>query len=155
MRIAVRPYEDADWEDICDIHDRARPNELLCGSVDPAAFLPLVETAGPEGLFDGEVWVACEAGGGGAVGFVATADDEITWLYVHPDHQGCGIGRRLLRHAVERCGAVVRTEALAGNAPAIGLYESEGFEVVETRSGKLAGNERFAATGVELRLRKR
>ena len=154
MRITIRPYQDADWEDICGVHDRARPDELLCGTVDPAAFLPLADTAGPEGLFDGEVWVACEAGGG-VVGFLAAADDEITWLYVHPDHYGCGIGRQLLRHAVERCGAVVRTEALAGNAPAIGLYESEGFEVVETRSGKLTGNERFAATGVELRLRKR
>ena len=153
MRITIRPYQDADWEAICGVHDRARLDELLRGSVDPAAFLPLAEAAGPEGLFDGEVWVACEAGG--VVGFVAADDDEITWLYVHPDHHGRGIGRGLLRHAVERCGPVVRTEVLAGNTPAIGLYESEGFEVVGTRSGRLAGNERFAATGVELRLRNR
>jgi hypothetical protein len=27
------------------------------------------------------------------------------------------------------------------------MYLSEGFEVVETRAGRLTGNERFAATG--------
>lgn len=153
MEAIIRPYQDTDWEDLCEIHDRARPDELRAGSVDPDAFLTLAETAEPEGLFDGDVWVACVAER--AVGFVAVDDDEVTWLYVHPDYHRYGIGRRLLRYAVGRCGPVVTTECLSGNTPAINLNVSEGFEVVETRTGKLAGNERFQATGVELRLRKR
>jgi GNAT superfamily N-acetyltransferase len=151
IRITIRPYRNEDWEDMCSIHDRARLDELR-GSVDPAAFLPLASTAEPEGLFAGDVWVACAEER--VVGFVAAEDDEITWLYVHPDHYRCGIGRRLLRYAVERCGPVVTTQALAGNTPAIELYTSEGFEVAQTRTGKLSGNERFPATGVDLRLQK-
>lgn len=70
-----------------------------------------------------------------------------TMLYVDPSQHRKGIGRALLIHAVERCGAAARTETLAGNEPALALYRSEGFEVVETRSGRLTGNERFAAIG--------
>ena len=151
MQIAIRPYRDTDWPRLCEIHDRARLDELR-GSVDLAAFLPLAETAETEGLFDGNVWVAWVEDA--AVGFVAAADDEITWLYVHPDYYRRGIGRQLLMHAVEHCGALVTTEALAGNMAAITLYRNAGFEVVETRSGKLNGNEQFPATGVKLQLRK-
>lgn len=33
------------------------------------------------------------------VGFVAYAGQEVTWLYVHLDHRGRGVGRELLRRA--------------------------------------------------------
>lgn len=149
MSLTIRPYRESDWERLCDIHDRARPDELR-GSVDPAAFLPLAATAGPEGLFDGEVWVAADADR--VLGFIAVANDELTWLYVDPDAYRRGIGRRLLGHALACCGPVVTTEALAGNAPAIALYASEGFTIVETVAGKLEGNETFPTTGVRMRL---
>lgn len=151
MDIMIRPYQAADWARLCEIHDRARLDELR-GSVDLAAFLPLADTAETEGLFDGQVWVACR--GDQVVGFVAAADDEITWLYVDPDFYGQGIGRQLLHYAVAECGATVTTEALAGNTPAINLYRSAGFEIVETRTGKLNGNEQFPATGVKLQFHK-
>lgn len=152
MDVTIRPYRDRDWEELCEIHDRARIDELR-GSVDLAAFLPLADTAGPEGLFDGEVRVAED--GGRVIGFVAFSDDEVTWLYVHPDRYRRGIGRRLLRHAVERCGPTVTIESLAGNTPALRLYEEEGFEAVKTRIGHLTGNESFPATGVVMELYKR
>lgn len=137
---------------MCEIHDRARLDELR-GSVDLTAFLPLADTAGPEGLFAGDVWVASVEER--VVGFVAVDGDEVTWLYVHPDYYRRGIGRRLFRHAVERCGTTVTVECLAGNTPAVGLYTSEGFEAGEPRTGRFTGNEGFSATGVEMRLRKR
>lgn len=149
MQITIRPYRAGDWQSLCHIHDRARLDELR-GSVDPAAFLTLAETAEAEGLFDGAVWVACADER--IVGFVAAHDDEITWLYVDPGYYRRGIGRRLLEHAVAQCGPTVGTEALAGNAAAIALYRSMGFEIVETRTGRLSGNERFPATGVSMRL---
>ena len=40
--LTIRPYRDADWEAICRVHDRARPDELR-GSCDPRAFVPLAE----------------------------------------------------------------------------------------------------------------
>jgi ribosomal protein S18 acetylase RimI-like enzyme len=142
--LSIRPYESDDWQAIAAIHDAARLLELRL-TVGEEAFLSLAETAENEGLFSGKLWVATEDDV--VVGFVAVLDDEITWLYVDPARHRQGIGRALLAYAVGQCGPVARTEALAGNEPALALYRSEGFEVVETKSGRLTGNERFAATG--------
>jgi len=142
--LSIRPYASDDWHAIGAIHDAARLVERRL-TVGEEALLSLAETAENEGLFSGELWVATDDDG--LVGFVATRDDEITWLYVDPAHHRRRIGRALLTHAVGRCGSAARTETLAGNEPALALYVSEGFEIVETRSGRLTGNERFPATG--------
>jgi ribosomal protein S18 acetylase RimI-like enzyme len=142
--IQLRNYHSEDWDAIAEIHDRARLDELRA-SVGVAAFLSLEATAENEGLFEGEVWVACD--GETVVGFIAFADDEVTWLYVSPAHYRQGIGRRLLRQAIHRCGKTVSTSVLSGNTAALQLYLSEGFKILETRTGKLNGNEFFPATG--------
>lgn len=59
-----------------------------------------------------------------------------------------GIGPVLLRHALAADdSAAIECTVLAGNDHARALYESAGFVVVGTKTGKPAGNERFAATG--------
>ena len=70
---------------------------------------------------------------------------------MHPDAQGRGAGRALLRHALAHADdfggeGYVAVTVLDGN-PARTLYESEGFRLVETRRGALAGNAAFDATG--------
>lgn len=150
--IQLRKYQPQDWKTIAKIHDRARLDELSA-SVGTAAFLSLAATADHEGLFEGEIWVACDHET--VVGFVAFADDEVTWLYVSPKHYRQGIGRRLLRQAISHCGSVVHTSVLSGNEPALNLYQSEGFIIVETKTGKLNGNESFSATGHILQLDKK
>ncbi|MGA5468002.1 GNAT family N-acetyltransferase [Streptomyces arboris] len=80
--------------------------------------------------------------------FLTLAEAELTWLYVEPARHRQGIGRVLLCHVLE-AGDSARIECTvpAGNDNARALYVSGGFVVVETKAGKLAGNERFAATG--------
>jgi ribosomal protein S18 acetylase RimI-like enzyme len=150
--IQLRNYNSADWDAISVIHDQARLDELRA-SVGLEAFLSLAATAENEGLFEGEVWVACD--GETVVGFIAFADDEVTWLYVSPDYYRQGIGKRLLRQAINRCGKVVSTSVLSGNDAALQLYLSEGFKIIETKIGKLNGNESFPTTGHILELDKR
>ena len=142
--LSIRAYESGDWQAIAAIHDAARLVELRL-TIGEEAFLSLAETAENEGLFGGELWVATNDDR--VVGFVAVHDCEITWLYVDPAHHRRGIGRALLCHALDRCGRPARVETLVCNEPALALYLSEGFEVVETKTGRLTGNERFAATG--------
>lgn len=149
--VDIRGYAESDWAAIARIHDEARRDELAA-SVGVEAFLTLADTADGEGLFDGRLWVAEQDGT--VAGFVALDDDEVTWLYVDPQRYRRGIGRVLLRHAVAAAGPVVRTTVLAGNDNALALYRSEGFVVVQTKSGRLAGNERFPATGHLLELTK-
>ena len=148
MAVEIREYRPADWDAIVRVHDAARLQELAA-SVGVEAFRSLTETGKREGLFDERVWVA--ELDGAVVGFVAYAHAEVTWMYVHPEAQGRGVGRALLRHTLAHAddfggeGRVTVT-VLEGN-PARKLYESEGFRLVETRRGALAGNERFTATG--------
>lgn len=66
-----------------------------------------------------------------------TGDREVMWkLYVHPDHQGRGIGRRLLA-AVEALveGDELWLEVVAGNDRAYDYYLAQGFDEVERVDG--------------------
>lgn len=143
----IRPYAETDWPALCKVHDAARPFELR-PTVGMEAFLTLVESAEEEGLFDGALDVLDV--GGQIVGFVAYKPDELTWLYVHPDHFGQGFGRRLLRHAISNADGVFSTEVLEGNTAAEALYLAEGFKLIQRSVGKLAGNESFPAVGLVL-----
>jgi ribosomal protein S18 acetylase RimI-like enzyme len=62
-----------------------------------------------------------------------TGDREVMWkLYVHPEHQGRGLGRRLLGEVealVE--GDELWLEVVDGNQQAFGFYRAHGFDVVE------------------------
>jgi ribosomal protein S18 acetylase RimI-like enzyme len=119
---------------LCRIHDAARRQELAASGLTDA-FLTLEATAENEGLFDGEVVVAETAGE--VCGFAAFADGELTWLYVDPSKAKQGIGRQLLRHAVDASGGNLSTEVLVGNDPALALYLSEGFKILRRVDGKL------------------
>jgi ribosomal protein S18 acetylase RimI-like enzyme len=150
--IQLREYRSEDWDAIAAIHDQVRLDKLST-SVGIEAFLSLAATFENEGLFEGEVWVACDDKT--VVGFITFADDEVIWLYVSSDYYRQGIGKRLLRHAIDRCGKTVSTSVLNGNHAALHLYLSEGFKIMETKTGKLNGNESFPATGHILELYKK
>lgn len=143
----LRPHAQTDWPRLCQIHDSARLDELVASGLE-AAFLDLASTATNEGLFEGQVIVA--EINGEVEGFIAYSDGELTWLYVNPIKQGQGIGRALVRHAVEANEGNLSTEVLAGNEKALQLYTSEGFVVLRRVDGQLSGNEAFAASGYVL-----
>lgn len=148
MMINIRPYESKDWSRLCEIHDESRLDELAL-TIGTDAFLALEQTADNEGLFDNKLFVA-EAGNV-VQGFIAYRDEELTWLYVDPRFYRKGVGRGLVQHAVENSAPTMKIELLEGNTPALELYLSEGFKVIERVEGQLVGNEEFAAAGFVLR----
>jgi L-amino acid N-acyltransferase YncA len=65
----------------------------------------------------------------GRAGYEVTADLAI---YLHPDHHGQGLGRYLLRHAIEHAPTLgvrtIATTIFASNAASIALFEGQGFQ---------------------------
>ena len=84
------------------------------------------------------VWVARAEAGGPVVGFATVrrrgAALEIAGLAVDPGHRRAGLGRALLREAVdearERGALAVTLHVSTGNAAALALYRAEGFAVL-------------------------
>src|SRR4029079_13305981 len=126
-----------DWDAVCQVHDAARVLELACGGVDPGAFLPMANVAEDEEFFDSETLVACMDGR--VVGFISWNGAYITWMYVGPALHRRGIGRQLLAQAMRRIGPQAWTNAIGGNAPALALYLSMGFELVWVRPSDCDG----------------
>jgi len=66
-------------------------------------------------------------------------EDGQAWIYgfsILPEHQGKGIGRKVLRHIVKQqseAGHSVHLEVETKNAHALSLYESVGFKVVHAQ----------------------
>jgi ribosomal protein S18 acetylase RimI-like enzyme len=136
QEIKIRDYFDADQSDAVLIHDQARPVELQ-GSCDARAFVPLMNDATDLAEFlSCRKLVACV--GQKIVGFVGINKNEIGWLYMRTEDSGKGIGRKLLQQALKEIKEAEHLTAnacvfvLNGNKPAIGLYQSEGFQIVET-----------------------
>jgi ribosomal protein S18 acetylase RimI-like enzyme len=135
--LRIRDYCNTDWPAVCAVHNRARPDELQ-GSCDPRAFVPLAEEQDDAESFQrSRKFVACI--GEQIVGFVGIDGTYLSWLYVDPAYYGQGIGRRLLRLGIQHIGPHAWTVVLAGNSRARRLYESEGFQMVDTYTSTNAG----------------
>ncbi len=129
MDVMIRAYRAADLEELSAIwfeasitahafvgEARLREQRLLIETV----YLPNAET-----------WVAIRDGE--PAGFVSLLDDFIGGLFVSPRHQGVGIGRLLVSHALQMKGQL-RLEVYTANSQAYAFYENLGFEEQSRRS---------------------
>ena len=134
--ITYREYNDADWKAICQIHDRARPDELR-GSCDPRGFIPIEQDKEAEELKKCWKFVACVDEQ--VIGFIGVDDKSLAWLYIDPSHYGKGIGRALLQIGLREIGDGAWTIVLDRNATAMKLYENEGFRETKRFPGENNG----------------
>jgi GNAT superfamily N-acetyltransferase len=83
-----------------------------------------------------EVWVAEEEA---VIGFVALSTEKVEQLYVHPDHQGRGVGGALLAKAKERLPSGFTLWVFQQNEQARRFYEANGLRLLQLTDG--SGNE--------------
>jgi putative acetyltransferase len=86
---------------------------------------------------------------GGVVGFLGVQDGKVEMLFIHPDLRGRGIGKLLLRHAVDVLGAT-RVDVNEQNEQAVGFYLKLGF-TVRSRSELDGMGKPFPLLHLELR----
>ncbi|MFL8989264.1 GNAT family N-acetyltransferase [Pseudomonas sp. QLc11A] len=62
-------------------------------------------------------------------GFAGVAAGKIEMLFIDPDHRGQGLGKKLLRYALEHLNAD-ELDVNEQNPQALGFYFKQGFEVI-------------------------
>jgi putative acetyltransferase len=62
-------------------------------------------------------------------GFAGVAAGKIEMLFIDPDHRGQGLGKKLLRYALEHLNAY-ELDVNEQNPQALGFYFKQGFEVI-------------------------
>lgn len=82
-------------------------------------------------LPNSETWVACLEGA--PVGFISLLDNFVGGLFIAPGHQGMGIGRALVAHALSLKGELL-LEVYIANTQALGFYKSLGFAELSRRA---------------------
>ncbi|MGH3856085.1 MAG: ribosomal protein S18-alanine N-acetyltransferase [Pseudonocardiaceae bacterium] len=128
MSVLIKPMSPED------VHRCAELEHLLFDIDDPWSHAVFVEA-----LAAGHYYLSAREGDA-LVGYVGLArvgrEAEVHTLAVDPAHQRRGIGRALLRAALDHAGeASVFLEVRTDNESAIQLYRSEGFEVIGIRRG--------------------
>ena len=83
-----------------------------------------------------EIWVADE--GGALIGYAARGGGWLNQLYVHPGHQGRGVGDTLLATTMDGVDTL-QLWAFQQNTRARRFYEKRGFVLAELTDG--SGNE--------------
>lgn len=63
------------------------------------------------------------------LGFLGSSEDKIEMLFIHPSYKEKGIGKALLRYAVETLG-IHKVDVNEQNEQALGFYKHFGFTVV-------------------------
>lgn len=139
----IRAYKAGDWHRVLEIHDAARQQELQAAGL-PDAFLTLEETYETEELFEYEIKVAEYQQQ--VAGFVAFTNEEVAWLYVAPEYQRKGIASALVQDIISNRQGDLYVEVLSDNQSALNFYKAQGFQVCDTQTGRMPGNESFQVT---------
>jgi ribosomal protein S18 acetylase RimI-like enzyme len=140
----VRGYTEADWEDVKEIYNLSKVDELK-GSVDLRAFIPLERDPRNLRLFRESRIVVVEESET-ILGFGGSSGTYISWLFVHPRHRRRGVARMILHHILDRLEGTATLNVFKNNRAARALYRQFGFELERDFTGNLNGFRTEAMT---------
>jgi putative acetyltransferase len=127
--LSIRPYAADDTKRLVDIwYDASLISHAFIGEATLAVQRKLIEE---QYLPIAETWVAVAESE--IVGFISLLDDFVGGLFVDPQWQGKGIGRRLISHAAQLRGPL-SLNVYTANEQAMGFYQSMGFQEVSRRA---------------------
>lgn len=76
---------------------------------------------------------------GAPCAFMGIADTKLEMLFVNPEYRGCGVGKRLIQHAMSAYG-VTQVVVNEQNTQAFGFYQHMGFDVYDRSDIDEQGN---------------
>jgi putative acetyltransferase len=134
MNWPIRPFSGDDLEGLLDAWYQASlvahpflDEEFLTTERELIAnqWIPVAETT------------VCEVDGR-VVGFVAMNENEVGAIFVHPGHQGRGIGRALMDHA-RASRPFLELDVFEANPIGRRFYDAYGFKLVDSRTDDATG----------------
>lgn len=124
MEIIIRQPQIDEYPLLLDLWEASvRATHDFLNEGDVEFYRPLVATYLPL------LKVYCAADDSGIKGFIATGEEMIQALFVHPDARGKGVGKLLMDHAVNSLN-IARVDVNEQNQQAVGFYERLGFRVI-------------------------
>ena len=117
---------ESDFPEIAEVWEASvRATHDFLGEADIAFLRPLILNE-----YLAAVELRCTRDGNGRIlGFIGVAGENVEMLFLAPGSRGRGLGRALVRVAVEELGAR-RVDVNEQNPGALGFYEHLGFKVV-------------------------
>jgi [ribosomal protein S18]-alanine N-acetyltransferase len=138
-KMLLRDYQKEDWDAICDIFIRAKPDELK-GSCSPEAVIPLAKDEGLLNLFNNSVLYVAELDNK-IVGYGGYQGTLISFLFVDPQYYKRGIATELLKKVITQIGPEAWLIVAKNNIPARELYQKFGFQIAKEFVGKYNGHD--------------
>lgn len=136
MQHMIVLHDEQDYDKLVEIWEKAvRETHAFLAEEDVQFYRQLVRGGA---LKEAEIWTYRE--NDAPVGFIGLNGAKIETLFVHPDHHGKGIGRRLVEHAEARIGPALQVDVNEQNDGARGFYRRLGF--VQTGRSELDGSGR-------------
>ncbi|MEM7368524.1 MAG: N-acetyltransferase [Bacteroidota bacterium] len=124
----IRTYKESEIPQLVDIWEKAA---RLAHPFLSEAFHAEVKKAMRERyLPNSDTWVYEETTSGQLLGFISMLKNEIGGLFVLPDHQGKGIGSRLLTH-IHQFHDTLEVEVFDENRIGKPFYEKIGFRIIQ------------------------
>lgn len=134
MEISIRPLQEADLDTVVDLWLKS---SIKAHSFIEASFWEGQVNAMREVYIpSADTWVADYEGM--LVGFVSLNEEMLAALFVHPFFQGNGIGKQLLKFAMEQSDSLVLS-VYKENKRAMDFYRKQGFEAVQEQVDKHTG----------------
>jgi len=124
--MCITTADERDFPEITAVWEASvRATHHFLTEADIAFYRPLIRNE-----YLGSVELRCARDGAGRIlGFVGVAGENVEMLFLAPESRGRGLGRALLRTAVDELGAR-RVDVNEQNPAALGFYEHLGFRVV-------------------------
>jgi putative acetyltransferase len=95
----------------------------------PESYILLLKELVLSRYLDAVMLICTRDSGQRITGFAGVAAGKIEMLFIHPRHRGYGLGKQLLRYAMENLNAD-ELDVNEQNPQALGFYFKQGFEVI-------------------------
>ena len=155
--VRIRPYRAGDGKALADLH-RAAILAMAGDGYSPEQLkrwaAGLTNEGYEQAIAEGQVIEVAVGSGDDLLGFCSRTADEVKGLYVHPDHQGQGIGAALLTRAeVALKSFGIRHSKITASIAAAGFYKRQGYRIAGHIDHPTRGGGTIPAIVMEKELR--